>query len=286
MAILDQEHQQRIPVKVTAFRQFAANLMAQLTEQLCLEFEREVSAMTEDLVLYQGELARCGELLAHQLGRERQLHGMLESMAGSTGSLAVSAGELGKNAPNEASRRQLHELVEQLFGHSTNLLSNTVNGVNEAYSVAHSHLTLAKELRAQTHNAEMELNRIMALLGAPPAAGRCSPPQTAVPGQLSPIPQAKGVQNSARAAAVAIGPRPVGIEGAPSTCPTACPLTLAQSPVGLPPARALGGPVHGASGLVTPGNKAEATCIKCGSTYAADSNFCRRCGHKRIEAVP
>lgn len=30
----------------------------------------------------------------------------------------------------------------------------------------------------------------MALLGAPPAAGRCSPPQTAVPGQLSPIPQA------------------------------------------------------------------------------------------------
>eukprot|EP00913_Durusdinium_trenchii_P028768 g26979.t2 len=48
MAILDQEHQQRIPVKVTAFRQFAANLMAQLTEQLCLEFEREVSAMTED----------------------------------------------------------------------------------------------------------------------------------------------------------------------------------------------------------------------------------------------
>ncbi|CAK9111703.1 unnamed protein product [Durusdinium trenchii] len=33
MAILDQEHQQRIPVKVTAFRQFAANLMAQLTEQ-------------------------------------------------------------------------------------------------------------------------------------------------------------------------------------------------------------------------------------------------------------
>ncbi|CAK9114491.1 unnamed protein product [Durusdinium trenchii] len=49
----------------------------QVVDQLCTEFEREVSQMTQDIVRYRGELARCADLLAYQLGKEKQYHNML-----------------------------------------------------------------------------------------------------------------------------------------------------------------------------------------------------------------
>lgn len=51
----------------------------QVVEQLCGEFEREVGQMTQDIVRYRGELARCADLLAFQLGKEKQYHNMLAS---------------------------------------------------------------------------------------------------------------------------------------------------------------------------------------------------------------
>ncbi|CAL1149847.1 unnamed protein product [Cladocopium goreaui] len=269
MTLQRMERHQQVPVKVTAFRQFASNLVTQLMEQLCVEFEREVSTLTEDLVLYQAELARCGELLAHQLGRERQLHGMLENIAGNTGNLAASAGELGKSGSNEAFRRQMHELVEQLFGHSTHLLSNTVNGVNEAHSVAYNHLTLAKELQNHAQNTEQELNRIMSLLGASPVV---STPR-------SEISQAK---------AIPVPTHPVQTLTTGSPFPPGMPRQLPSPPVlgtmnmaMMPGTARNGGAVCG-----SPGSEVESNCIKCGNAYAADSIFCRRCGHKRMEASP
>eukprot|EP00931_Biecheleriopsis_adriatica_P058541 TRINITY_DN34887_c0_g1_i1.p1 TRINITY_DN34887_c0_g1~~TRINITY_DN34887_c0_g1_i1.p1 ORF type:complete len:371 (+),score=50.70 TRINITY_DN34887_c0_g1_i1:56-1114(+) len=179
------EHQQQVPVKVNAFRQFASGLMAQVTEQLCVEFEREVSVITEELVGYRTELARCGELLAHQLGREKQLHGMLESIAGTTGHLAASAGDFTqKHGANEGVKQQMHELVEQMFGHSSTLLSSTVNGVNETHSVANTHLSQAKELQNQSLDAENELNRIMGLLSLPPVPAAPVAPAVATPRSL------------------------------------------------------------------------------------------------------
>jgi hypothetical protein len=50
-----------------------------------------------------GQFSGYGKVLENQrklslcLGRERQLHGMLENIAGNTGNLAASAGELGKS---------------------------------------------------------------------------------------------------------------------------------------------------------------------------------------------
>lgn len=158
-----------IPVKVNAFRQFASQLAAQVTEQLCAEFEREVNLITEELVVYRTELARCGELLAHQLGREKQLHGMLENIAGNTGSLASSAADIGnRHASQETTKAQMHEMVEQMFGHSTSLVNTTMSGVNETHHMAHSHLAQARELQNQSLNAETELNRIMSILGVAP----------------------------------------------------------------------------------------------------------------------
>jgi len=183
------EHHQQVPVKVNAFRQFASQLAAQVTEQLCAEFEREVSIITEELVVYRTELARCGELLAHQLGREKQLHGMLENIAGNTGSLASSAAEVGqRHSASEQTKAQMHDMVEQMFGHSSTLLNSTVNGVNEAHSVAHSHLAQAKELQNQSLNAENELNRIMSILGAPPIQAQ-TPRTTSAPVPQVPQPQ-------------------------------------------------------------------------------------------------
>jgi len=275
------ERHTQVPVKVTAFRQFASNLLTQLMEQLCSEFEREVSQMTEDVVLYQAELARCGELLAHQLGRERQLHGMLENIAGNTGNLAASAGELGKSGSNESFRRQMHEMVEQLFGHSTHLLSNTVNGVNEAHSVAYNHLALAKELQNQTQNAENELNRIMALLNTSLVA---STPRSPMPQVMHPDLQANAAQIATNAVPTPMTGSPFPAGGMPRHMPSP-PMAPAFATMGtamMPaPTRisSNGGPAL--CGIGSPGSEVESTCVKCGSVYAADSVFCRRCGHKR-----
>eukprot|EP00930_Biecheleria_cincta_P024274 TRINITY_DN17384_c0_g1_i1.p1 TRINITY_DN17384_c0_g1~~TRINITY_DN17384_c0_g1_i1.p1 ORF type:complete len:309 (+),score=38.48 TRINITY_DN17384_c0_g1_i1:42-929(+) len=179
-----QKIENHIPVKVNAFRQFASQLAAQVTEQLCAEFEREVSLITEELVVYRTELARCGELLAHQLGREKQLHSMLENIAGNTGSLASSAADIGhRHASQESTKAQMHEMVEQMFGHSTSLVNTTMSGVNEAHHMAHSHLAQARELQNQSISAENELNRIMNILGVAPVEAITPRPTSGFQGQ-------------------------------------------------------------------------------------------------------
>lgn len=183
--------QQQSAVKVQAFRQFAMQLLSQVTEQLCAEFEREVNVLSEDVVLYRAELARCGDLLASQLGREKQLHGMLANIAGNTGSLVAQASEVGqKHSQIDNVKTQMHDMVEQMFGHSTNLIQTTIGGVSEAHTVAHSHLSDARELQNQSMTAENELNRIMALLSQPPVSGVNPGPTVAalpqIPQQQSP----------------------------------------------------------------------------------------------------
>lgn len=37
--------------------------------------------------MYRGELAKCADLLAFQLGKEKQYHNMLENIAGNTSTL-------------------------------------------------------------------------------------------------------------------------------------------------------------------------------------------------------
>eukprot|EP00929_Paragymnodinium_shiwhaense_P070888 TRINITY_DN3599_c0_g2_i1.p1 TRINITY_DN3599_c0_g2~~TRINITY_DN3599_c0_g2_i1.p1 ORF type:complete len:259 (+),score=57.58 TRINITY_DN3599_c0_g2_i1:61-837(+) len=170
-------------VKVEAFRGFVSTLFAQVTEQMCNEFEREVAMLTDDVSLYRTELARCGELLAHQLGREKQLHGILEAIAGNSGTLVANAQDVGKNHEQlHGTKEHMHDMVETLFGHSAMVVNSLGQGVSEAHVQTHNHLAQAKELQNQALTAENELNRIMSILTQPTvAAGQVAPTVARVP---------------------------------------------------------------------------------------------------------
>lgn len=167
----------QVNVKVEGFRSFVQTLFAQVGEQMCAEFEREVAQLTDDVATYRTELARCGELLAMQLGREKQLHGMLESIAGNSGTLVGNVNDIGKTHEQlHDSKSKMHDMVEQMFGHSAMAVSSAVQGVSEAHMQTHTHLQQAKEMQNQALTAENELNRIMSILTQPPVvAGQVLP---------------------------------------------------------------------------------------------------------------
>jgi hypothetical protein len=176
-------------VKVNAFRDFATQLALQVTEQLCTEFEREVGLITEELVMYRTELARCGELLAHQLHREKELHGMLENIAGNHGMLVASAAEVGKSEQQrqEHQKQHMNEMVDQMIGNSSGIVNHTIGGMSEAHAVTQTHLQQAKELKNQSFTAENELNRILAILQQAPIQAQGPAPTIARVPQVAPI---------------------------------------------------------------------------------------------------
>merc|ERR1719253_2154746 len=75
--------------KIQAFRTYAFNLAEQflsgaLAEEyvnaLCVEYEREVNVMYNDVINYRNELARVAELLGRTVEREKLMHQMLETI--------------------------------------------------------------------------------------------------------------------------------------------------------------------------------------------------------------
>eukprot|EP00928_Gymnodinium_smaydae_P016551 TRINITY_DN16231_c0_g1_i2.p2 TRINITY_DN16231_c0_g1~~TRINITY_DN16231_c0_g1_i2.p2 ORF type:complete len:306 (-),score=49.78 TRINITY_DN16231_c0_g1_i2:59-871(-) len=164
--------------KIQAFRTFASQLAAQVVEQLCTEYEREVSIMWNDLVSYRNELGRVAELLGTQLTRERQLHELVENMAGHHANIASSAQMAAQNQPNA---RALHEMVDQMFGQSASVLNTTIQGVSQAHAVARESHMSAKGLEEPLINAENEYQRIMQLLSSPLIPGQAPQPTVASP---------------------------------------------------------------------------------------------------------
>lgn len=207
---------QQPAVRVQAFRQFASNLAAQVVEQLCVEYEREVSAMTNDLMMYRNELARVAELLAHQLGRERQLHAMLDTMAGHHANLANASAQAATQQPN---KDELHNMVEAMFGQHANTIQATFHGMNQANEITQTHHAQAKQLQEQSVTAENELNRILHLLGAPPIQAVSPAPTTAgVPPHMQQQRHMATPPNTpgpCRPAGPMYGPRP-GFAGSPA----------------------------------------------------------------------
>eukprot|EP00439_Symbiodinium_sp_Y106_P087246 s121_g43.t1 len=134
--------------KVNAFRSFCQ----QLTEQLCLEFEREVQQLTEDVVRYRAELARCADLLAYQLGKEKQYHSMLESIAGNTSMLMGKASEVGNkaNMSDPLIKQQMHQMLDQVLQGQTGALAENLGGIDEHRRLAESHLMKSSELQNQS----------------------------------------------------------------------------------------------------------------------------------------
>merc|ERR1712232_598149 len=143
----------------------------------------EVSVMTNDLMMYRNELARVAELLAHQLGRERQLHGMLETMAGHHATLASSTMQAASQQPD---KDQLHNMVEAMFGQHQNNLQATFQGMSQANEISQHHASQANQLKEPMINAENELNRILQMLGSAPIQNVTPAPTTAVVPQAMP----------------------------------------------------------------------------------------------------
>lgn len=153
-----------VPQKVTAFRDFASQLAVQVVEQLCTEYEREVSQLWNDCVVYRHELERVAALLGSQLVRERQLHELLEKVADHQSSIASAVQMQAQHSPDS---NALHQLVDHIVAQHQGILGNTLQGVSQAHSVTHAHVNQAKQLQDAIGSTESELARIMQLLQQP-----------------------------------------------------------------------------------------------------------------------
>jgi hypothetical protein len=160
----NQQQVQPVGPKIAAFREFASTLAGQVVEQLCVEFEREVSVMYNDLLQYRNELGRVAELLGHQLGRERQLHEMLEQMSNHQTSLAQSAQQAAAQQPQS---KELHEMVDRMVGGHSQISTTMLQGMSQSHAVTTNNINAAKALQEPMINAENEFNRIMQLLSQP-----------------------------------------------------------------------------------------------------------------------
>eukprot|EP00929_Paragymnodinium_shiwhaense_P102889 TRINITY_DN66115_c0_g2_i1.p1 TRINITY_DN66115_c0_g2~~TRINITY_DN66115_c0_g2_i1.p1 ORF type:complete len:309 (+),score=45.06 TRINITY_DN66115_c0_g2_i1:93-929(+) len=168
--------------KVEAFRSFASQLAGQVVEQLCQEFEREVAIMFEDILQYREELRRVADLLGSQLHRERQLHDMLETMAGHHANIHEAAHIAARQQPGTAA---LHDLVDQLFGQHQAALGSTLKGADTARSIAETHAMSSSQLQEPLISAENEYTRIMQLLSVP-LVPDASPSPVILPATTSP----------------------------------------------------------------------------------------------------
>lgn len=166
--------------KVAAFKDLASSLASQIVDQLTGEFEREVTILYTDLANYRSELARVTELLGQQLGRERQLHEMLETMSSHHTTITSQAQQVAAQQPNS---KEIHEMVDRMVGQQSSIINTTLQGMNQAHSVAQSHAAQAKLLQEPMVDAEAEFSRIMQILQSQTGPG---PMTSAVPPQLPP----------------------------------------------------------------------------------------------------
>eukprot|EP00930_Biecheleria_cincta_P098316 TRINITY_DN89985_c0_g1_i1.p1 TRINITY_DN89985_c0_g1~~TRINITY_DN89985_c0_g1_i1.p1 ORF type:complete len:282 (+),score=50.93 TRINITY_DN89985_c0_g1_i1:87-932(+) len=184
-------------IKVNAFRSFCVQIMTQVTEQLCVEFEREVRQLSEDVIRYRGELARCADLLAFQLGQEKQYHNMLSNIAGNTSVLAGRVSEVGqKHSSQEQVKQQMHDLLEQMFHGGKGALAESFGGIEEHRQMAETHLMTSSQLQNQSEAVRKELDNILSTLQLPPVTYREAPPVVVPgPGQTPPAtPPGRGMQ--------------------------------------------------------------------------------------------
>lgn len=158
--------------KVNAFRSYCI----QLVDQLCVEFEREVNQMSKDILLYRGELARCADLLAFQLGKEKEYHNMLENIAGNSSMLVGKAAEVGqKHGQHDATKQQMHQMLEDMFAGGKGALADSFGGLDEHRQLAEKHLMSSAELQNQSQAMAKELDNILRTLNEAPVSYREAP---------------------------------------------------------------------------------------------------------------
>lgn len=179
--------------KINAFRDFASQLAAQVTEQLCTEFEREMGAMWNDVLMYRNELDRVAQLLGTQLEREKKLHGVIEQMVGHSANVHQHAQMLAQQKPGS---NELHGWLEQVLGQHADLLNQTVAGVGQTSQILQNHAMNAQQMKQETISTENEFMRIIELLRQPPISGAAPAPTVAVVPQGASVRYSPGNQGS------------------------------------------------------------------------------------------
>jgi len=132
--------------------------------------------MSQDILRYRGELARCADLLAFQLGKEKTYHNMLENIAGNTSALVGKAGEVGqKHGANDDMKRQMHDMLEHMFNSGKGGLSETYSNLDEHRQMAETHLMTSAELQNQSAAVQKELDNILETLKMAPVSYQQAP---------------------------------------------------------------------------------------------------------------
>eukprot|EP00434_Breviolum_minutum_P010293 symbB.v1.2.009084.t1/scaffold567.1/size186458/6 len=203
-------HEEHVAPRVDAFRNFIGQVCEQISASLCAEFEREVIQMSEDVIMYRGELAKCADLLAFQLGKEKQYHNMLENIAGNTSSLIGKSQEMGqKHMATEPLRDQMQAIMDQLFDTHKEAHMGHSSIHDDHRNMVESHLMTSAQLQNQSEAVQAELDSIMRVLSVPvvsynkavniprpsaPGPMNVSPPMARSPGQnpQSPLQQSPG----------------------------------------------------------------------------------------------
>lgn len=169
--------------KIQAFRDFAGQLAAQVVEQMCQEFEREVSQLWNDVLMYRGELDRVAQLLGAQLEREKKLHGVIETMVGHSQNVHQQAQFLANQRPGSD---QLHQWLEQFMGQHSDIMNQTVAGVGQANQVLLQQAATTSQMKEASITAENEFVRIVNLLRQPAIPEVAPAPTVArIPGSVN-----------------------------------------------------------------------------------------------------
>jgi len=147
--------------KIQAFRVFASQLASQVVEQLCGEYEREMSTMWNGLLQYSAELGRVAQLLGAQLEREKKLHGVIEQIIGHSSNAHHQATMLAQQGPGS---EELQHYLAQVLGKHTEIMNQTVGQANQMLA---GHAVSANSLKQESITAEHEFTRIVKLLEQP-----------------------------------------------------------------------------------------------------------------------
>jgi len=168
--------------QIQAFRNFASQLATQVVEQMCTEYEREMSAIWNDACMYRAELERVEQLLGMQLEREKKLHGTIEEMLGHSNHMHEQCKNMASQSPGSD---QLKQWVDQFTSQNANHLSQTVAGVSQANQVLNQQAAHANGLKQESISAEHEFVRIANLLKQPLVTSATpSPTVGVVPGSV------------------------------------------------------------------------------------------------------
>lgn len=192
--------------KIEAFRNFASQLASQVVEQLCVEYEREMSQMWNDLLMYRNELDRVAQLLGSQLEREKKLHGVIEQMVGHSAGVHQQAQMMAQQSPGS---EQVHQWLDQFMGTHKDIMNQTVAGVGQANQVLAGHAANAGAMKQDAVNTENEFVRIVNLLRQPLVSNATPAPTIAAVPQLGGPPSGGSVRFAT--------PPPQGMMGGPSS---------------------------------------------------------------------